>query len=151
MRSILVGSLLAVTALLPMRALHAQTDGADGGGSTERGYGHQGHHRDFVPGVRIEAVSDGGTVIELRDGTIWEVFLEDRTNTVTWQEGDFVTIAFRPIRLGPQGQYRYELYNGRADSGAAVKFRGKAERRRREGGGSRQQEAGLRQQLAASS
>jgi hypothetical protein len=77
-----------------------------------------------VSGVRIAAVLDGGSWIELADGTRWEVFLADRPSTDTWRAGDFVNVRFLPIRLGDKGRFAYQLVNGREGNEAAVRFSG---------------------------
>lgn len=77
-----------------------------------------------VSGVRIAAVLEGGSWIELADGTRWEVFLADRPNTDNWRVGDFVNVRFLPIMLGDQGRFRYQFVNGREGNEAAVRFSG---------------------------
>ncbi|MGH7626688.1 MAG: hypothetical protein ACREOJ_15405 [Gemmatimonadaceae bacterium] len=77
-----------------------------------------------VSGVRIAAVLDGGSWIELADGTRWEVFLADRPNTDNWRAGDFVNVRFLPIMLGDRGRFRYQFVNGREGNEAAVRFSG---------------------------
>jgi len=79
-----------------------------------------------VSGVRIAAVLEGGSWIELADGTRWEVFLADRPNTDNWRVGDFVNVRFLPIMLGDRGRFRYQFVNGREGNEAAVRFSGVA-------------------------
>ena len=74
-------------------------------------------------GSRIAEILDGATKIVLTDGTIWEVNLPDRPSTSTWQKGDYVIVAARPVQLNDT--YFYELINGRAETHAAVAWRGK--------------------------
>ena len=81
----------------------------------------------LVPGERIARVAEGGTFITLRDSTQWEVYLPNRTSTAGWQEGDFVIIKLAPLGQNiDQRAYTYELINGRAESAAVVRFRGKS-------------------------
>jgi len=84
----------------------------------------QGSDTTVLSGVRIAAVLDGGSWIELADGTRWEVFLADRPSTDNWRAGDFVNVRFLPIRLGDKGRFAYQLVNGREGNEAAVRFSG---------------------------
>ena len=84
----------------------------------------QGSDTTVLSGVRIAAVLDGGSWIELADGTRWEVYLADRPNADNWRPGDFVNVRFLPIRLGVKGRFAYQLVNGREGNEAAVRFSG---------------------------
>lgn len=84
----------------------------------------RGSDTTVVSGVRIAAVLDGGSWIELADGTRWEVFLADRPSTDNWRPGDFVSVRLLPIRLGDKGRFAYQLVNGREGNEAAVRFSG---------------------------
>ena len=123
MKTAVWGALLAIAAGAPVAALHAQAD------TTER----QAPRRavqpappNLVGAVRIIGVADGGTFVTLEDSTEWEVYLPDRTSSVTWRPGDAVILRLRYIIVGDH--YDYELFDGRTDSRAAVKFRGLQER-----------------------
>ncbi|MBX6331657.1 MAG: hypothetical protein IRY91_07405 [Gemmatimonadaceae bacterium] len=123
MKTAVWGALLAIAAAAPAAALHAQAD------TTE----HQAPPRavqpappNLVGAVRIIGVADGGTFITLEDSTEWEVYLPDRTSSVTWRPGDAVILRLRNIVVGDH--YDFELFDGRTDSRAAVKFRGLRER-----------------------
>ena len=74
-------------------------------------------------GSRIAEVKDGGTYILLSDGTEWEVYLPNRPSTMTWGSGDYLIVAGRAVELN--GQYFFQLVNGRDGSSAAVRWRGK--------------------------
>jgi hypothetical protein len=74
-------------------------------------------------GSRIAEVKDGGTYILLSDGTEWEVYLPNRPSTITWQQGDYLIVAGRAVELN--GQYFFQLFNGKDGSSAAVRWRGK--------------------------
>lgn len=134
MRGLTIGSIVAAMALLsPLAAARAQnvdTATARAPDTTVRGDTSGDHPRAFrprfyrsvVPGLRIVDVADDGTFITLQDGTEWEVFLPDRTSTVQWRRGDWVTVKLAPIA---QGRYQYRLGNGRTDTDAVAKFRGR--------------------------
>jgi hypothetical protein len=133
-RELTMGSIVAALALLsPPTAARAQNvdtttarapdtmTRADTSGDHQRARRPR-FYRSVVPGLRIVAVADGGTFITLQDGTEWEVYLPDRTSTVQWRRGDWVTVKLAPIA---QGRYDYRLGNGRTDTGAIAKFRGR--------------------------
>ncbi|HET7551405.1 MAG TPA: hypothetical protein VFK04_08940 [Gemmatimonadaceae bacterium] len=132
MRSMGVGSLAAAIAAVVVLsagagALHAQQSSDDGRMRASNGYEGGGRRWSIVPGERIARVDEEGTLIELRDGTVWEVFLPDRTSTVGWQEGDFLIVKKAPLgqNIG-QDSYTYELINGRTKERAVVSFRGRS-------------------------
>ncbi|HEX6535335.1 MAG TPA: hypothetical protein VF041_12130 [Gemmatimonadaceae bacterium] len=146
--ALMVGSIAAmVAASLPLAALHAQNadssaarasdttmrapegDSASAPGrDTTTRPGVDGRWRrpawgrSIVPGLRIVNVENDGAFVTLQDGTEWEVYLPDRPSTAIWRRGDFVTVKLRPIA---QGRYTYELTDGRTDTDAAVKLRGR--------------------------
>lgn len=78
--------------------------------------------RRSVPNVfQVIAVERLGSFIVLEDGTRWEVFLPDRTGTVTWQPGDHVLIQPHPIR---RRLHTHRLENGERADIVAVRFAG---------------------------
>jgi len=130
MRSMRVGLLATGVAAIAMLlvsggALYAQQSNDDGRMRTPDGYDDGGRRWSIVPGERIARMDEGGTLIELRDGTVWEVYLPDRTSTVGWKEGDFLIVKKAPLgqHIGQDG-YTYELINGRTNERAVVSFRG---------------------------
>lgn len=132
MRSMGIGSLAATVAAVVLLsasagALHAQQSGNDGRMRAPDGHDDGGRRWSIVPGERIARMDEGGTLIELRDGTVWEVYLPDRTSTVGWQEGDYLVVKEAPLGqdIGQDG-YMYELINGRTKERAVVSFRGRS-------------------------
>lgn len=128
MRSMRVGSLATAVAAIAMllgsaSALHAQQSNDDGRMREPSGRDDAGRRRSVVPGERIAQTEQGGTYIVLRDNTVWEVYLPDRTSTVGWREGDFLIVKKAPIG---HGNYTYELINGRTDERAIVRFGGRS-------------------------
>lgn len=78
--------------------------------------------RRSVPNIfQVIAVERLGSFIVLEDGTRWEVFLPDRTGTVTWQAGDHVLIQPHPIR---RRLHTHRLQNGERADVVAVRFAG---------------------------
>lgn len=126
MRSTKAASLaasLAVVAMLSLDngALRAQQTGDEG--RMRATTSDEEARWSLVPGERIAKTGDDGTYIVLRDNTVWEVYLPDRTSTAGWREGDFLEVKKAPIG---HGSYTYELINGRTDERAVVSFRGKS-------------------------
>ncbi|HEU4584991.1 MAG TPA: hypothetical protein VFR95_04530 [Gemmatimonadaceae bacterium] len=130
MRSMTAGSLVALLAALAMLSLDAGVSRAQQNGDEGRmraSSEEDWSRRPLIPGERIARTADGGTFIVLRDSTVWEVFLADRTSTVGWREGDFLIVKKAPLgqNVG-QRNYVFELINGRTDERAVVIFRGKS-------------------------
>ena len=133
MKSMRLGSLATVVAAIATMlvvgggALHAQESNDAGRMRATGDTDDYGQRRSIVPGVRIAHMGEDGTFIMLRDGTVWEVYLPDRTSTAEWLEGDFVIVKEAPLgqHVGQDG-YSYELINGRAKSVATVRFKGRS-------------------------
>ena len=130
MRSKWVGLLAAAIAAVAVLSadpgvLHAQQSSDEGRMRAPNGYEDGGRRWPLVPGERIARMNEDGTLIELRDGTVWEVYLPDRTSTAGWQKGDFLIVKKAPLGqdIGQDG-YTYELINGRTKQRAVVSFRG---------------------------
>lgn len=131
MRSMKAGSMVAVLAAVAMLSLNTsalraqQTD--DDGRMRAQSEEARPRRRSLIPGERIARTSQDGTFIVLRDGTVWEVYLSDRTSTAKWREGDFLIVKKAPLgqNIG-QDIFEYELINGRTNDRAAVSFRGKS-------------------------
>jgi hypothetical protein len=126
MKSGRAGALAAAAGLVilalgvgPLRAQESNDDGTMRAPTVNRD-GPFG--RSIVPGVQILTVGEGGTYIILRDNTVWEVYLPDRTSTVGWREQDFLVVKQAPVG---HGNYTYELINGRTEETAIVRFEGR--------------------------
>lgn len=133
MRSMRVASLATGVATIAMLlggagALRAQQSNDDGRMRAPSESDASARQQPIVPGERIARMDEGGTLIELRDGTVWEVYLPDRTSTAGWQEGDFLIVKKAPLgqHIGQDG-YTYELFNGRTNERAVVSFRGSSD------------------------
>jgi hypothetical protein len=103
-------------------ALGAQQSNDDGRMRAPDDYGEMGRRQSIVPGEHIAHLGQDGTYIILRDNTVWEVYLPDRTSTVGWREGDFLIVKKAPVG---HGNYTFELINGRTEEKAIVRFEGK--------------------------
>ncbi len=136
MRIVLLGATAAMLALVPAARLQAQGADTTGAGQNAPPAAPQrlvlcsnSTSQNVLCGVRIANVTDGGTLIELQDGTRWEVYLPNRPATVTWRKGDYVLVERNPL---PRGAYDFILVNGRVgyydnkDTQAFVRFRGMA-------------------------
>ncbi|HET7584081.1 MAG TPA: hypothetical protein VFK13_04195 [Gemmatimonadaceae bacterium] len=73
-------------------------------------------------GARILRAAEGSSFILLADGTMWEIFPEDRPGAVMWQAGDFVQVRQAPIRRGRD--FEYLLVNGAQRGRASARFAG---------------------------
>lgn len=127
MRSSRAASLATTLAAIAMllgsaQALGAQQSNDDGRMRAPDDYGEMGRRQSIVPGEHIAHLGQDGTYIILRDNTVWEVYLPDRTSTVGWREGDFVIVKKAPVG---HGNYTFELINGRTEEKAIVRFEGK--------------------------
>jgi hypothetical protein len=82
----------------------------------------------FPPGAQVVDTPQDGTYVRLADGTLWEVYLPDRTTTVTWHTGDYVTVS----RAGAaMGEYDHQLVDAPARTRAFARFVGLVSPRRR--------------------
>ena len=70
-------------------------------------------------GFRVTAVEDGGSVVVLEDGSVWDVALPDRPAAAAWQDGDFVVL--RPLPA-PSGSYNVALINNRSNWSASARL-----------------------------
>jgi hypothetical protein len=74
-----------------------------------------------VEGGRVARSADGGSLVELEDGTTWQVYLPDRPRADAWEPGDFLRIE----RLAaPSGDYGFVLVRGPDRDRATVRFAG---------------------------
>jgi hypothetical protein len=126
MRSSKAASLATTVAAIAMLlgsagALCAQQSNDDGRMRAPDDYGETSRRPSIVPGERIAHLGQDGTYIILRDNTVWEVYLPDRTSTVGWREGDFLIVKEAPVG---HGNYTFELINGRTEEKAVVRFEG---------------------------
>lgn len=77
------------------------------------------------PGSRLAATLEEGNYLRLADGTLWEVYLPDRTATVTWQRGDYIAVSRAPAGVG---EYDHVLANAPHRTRAHARFAGLARR-----------------------
>ena len=77
-------------------------------------------------GFDIEAVSEDGRYLTLRNGTVWEVAISDRATTGSWEPGNFV----RTERISaPRGGYDWLLTKTEnVDQSVAAKLVGRRPR-----------------------
>jgi hypothetical protein len=80
------------------------------------------------PGARVVSTPEDGGRVRLADGTLWEVYLPDRTATVVWRRGDYVAVSRAPTAVDG---YDHLLVNGAARTRALVRFVGFFPPRRR--------------------
>jgi len=80
------------------------------------------------PGARVVGTPEDGGYVTLADGTQWEIYLPDRTTTVTWQRGDYVSVSRAPAGVG---DFDHVLMNAPANARAYARFVGLVSRRGR--------------------
>jgi hypothetical protein len=101
------------------RAIAAETDGSDAvplpGGQRQPRVAPV----TAPPGARLISTPDEGTYVRLADGTLWEVYLPDRTTTVTWRRGDYVVVS---RAASSSGDYDYVLADASARARALARF-----------------------------
>jgi len=78
------------------------------------------------PAVTIATVYDDGDVIATEDGSLWEIYLPDRTSTAAWTAGQ--SLIVRPNLLPPQlsgPAYDVTIVNGETRTRAAARYAGR--------------------------
>jgi hypothetical protein len=70
---------------------------------------------------RVQANLDGGSFVQLDDGTIWEIYMPDRPSSGAWRAGSIVELRARPDRIG---EYDHLLVNAGDGSRASARFAG---------------------------
>ncbi|HEX5073774.1 MAG TPA: hypothetical protein VFW03_11235 [Gemmatimonadaceae bacterium] len=71
------------------------------------------------PAARLVSTPDDGSFVRLADGTLWEVYVPDRTFTDEWQEGDYITVSLASTALG---DFDHVLVDTNANTRAHVRF-----------------------------
>ena len=78
-------------------------------------------------GSRLAEVQEDGGYVRLADGTLWEIYLPDRTAADTWETGDFITVS---RAAAATGDFDHMLVNAPANTRAYARFAGVVGRRR---------------------
>jgi hypothetical protein len=76
-----------------------------------------------VEGSRIARTFDGGSYVQLEDGTMWEVFLPDRPRADDWETGEFLRIERASVSVGG-GEFSFTLFHGPDRDQASARFAG---------------------------
>jgi len=79
-------------------------------------------------GSRLAEVPEDGGYVRLADGTLWEIYLPDRTATDTWETGDYITVSRAAAAVG---DFDHMLVNAPSNTRAYARFAGVVGRRRR--------------------
>lgn len=93
---------------------------ATGGGPVPRGT--PSTYAGIGSGHWVKKVSNGGRVVELEDGSLWEINAIDRIDTMLWLPITNITVA---AARTPIGEYKYTLINKDDGESALAKFLGK--------------------------
>jgi hypothetical protein len=73
----------------------------------------------------VTAIRSGSRYITLDDGSVWDVYPSDQTETATWQAGDLVQVRVAPVAYG---EFDHELVNNQRTGPVRAKFMGYAAR-----------------------
>ena len=122
-----------------VRPASATVAAPDDGDPADVPDGQADHHRGvhgvpytifytMPPGARVVGTPEEGGYVTLADGTQWEIYLPDRTTTVTWQRGDYVSVSRAPAGVG---DFDHLLVNAPANARAYARFVGLVSRRGR--------------------
>ena len=101
------------------RPIAAETDGSDVAPLPSAQHEPRVAPLTAPPGARLISTPEDGTYVRLADGTLWEVYLPDRTSTVTWRRGDYVVVA---RAASSSGDYDYVLADASTRARALVRF-----------------------------
>lgn len=80
------------------------------------------------PGALLVATPEDGSYVRLADGTLWDVYLPDRTATDVWRAGDYIAVSRAAAGVG---DYDHLLVNAPARTRAFARFVGLVSPRRR--------------------
>jgi hypothetical protein len=71
----------------------------------------------------VVAIRSGSRYVTLDDGSVWDVYTSDQTETATWQQGDLVQVRVAPVAYG---DFDHELVNNQRTGPVRAKFMGYA-------------------------
>jgi hypothetical protein len=71
----------------------------------------------------VVAIRSGSRYITLDDGSVWDVYQSDQTETSAWQQGDLVQVRVAPVAYG---EFDHELVNNQRTGPVRAKFMGYA-------------------------
>jgi hypothetical protein len=115
----------------------SSTDYASGAESDDEPIQQRGRrYRDQIwtplitvpPAARLVSTPDYGSFVRLADGTLWEVYLPDRTSTDEWRAGDYITVSAASTAVG---DFDHVLVDTNANTRAHARFVDVVESRRR--------------------
>jgi hypothetical protein len=73
----------------------------------------------------VTAIAAGSRYVTLDDGSVWDVYTSDQTETAAWQRGDLVQVRVAPVAYG---EFDHELVNNQRTGPVRAKFTGYAAR-----------------------
>ncbi|HWZ60199.1 MAG TPA: hypothetical protein VNW46_14575 [Gemmatimonadaceae bacterium] len=71
----------------------------------------------------VVAIRSGSRYVTLDDGSVWDVYTSDQTETAAWQQGDLVQVRVAPVAYG---EFDHELVNNQRTGPVRAKFMGYA-------------------------
>ena len=72
--------------------------------------------------IRVREISGNGSLVELADGTLWEVYLPDRPKTDAWTAAEAVRLRRASVAVNG---FDHEMLNGGEADRVLVRFRGR--------------------------
>lgn len=72
--------------------------------------------------AEVKSILNGGGFIVLADGSMWEVWVGDQSNSIVWEVGDVIRVLEAPAP--PEEHYIFKFENGRARSLVTVRYAG---------------------------
>ena len=82
----------------------------------------RGEYAGVGSGHWIKKVSSGGRIVELEDGSLWEISAADRIDTALWLPVTNISVF---LAKTPVGEYKYALLNKDDGETALAKYLGK--------------------------
>jgi hypothetical protein len=81
--------------------------------------------RSLVPANAhtVTGIRSGSRFVQIDDGSVWDVYPADQTETAGWQVGDNVTVR---VASQPYGEFDHELVNSQRTGPVRAKFMGYA-------------------------
>jgi hypothetical protein len=71
----------------------------------------------------VTGIRSGSRFVQIDDGSVWDVYPADQTETANWQVGDFVTVR---VASQAYGEFDHELVNSQRTGPVRAKFMGYA-------------------------
>jgi hypothetical protein len=71
----------------------------------------------------VTGIRSGSRFIQIDDGSVWDIYPADQTETAQWQVGDYIQVR---VANQPYGEFDHELVNSQRTGPVRAKFMGYA-------------------------